>query len=160
MSEPIEEKIGKMLKDRQFTLAVAESCTGGLLGHRLVSVPGSSSYFLGSIVAYADLAKERFLNVSAETLQRYGAVSEQTVEEMVRGVHKAFHADTALAITGIAGPDSDYSGKPVGLTWIAAITPEGLMIERHDWEGDRQANMTQSVDAALHLLLNALESAS
>src|ERR1044071_471640 len=100
---PLEITIGQLLLQRHLTLAVAESCTGGLIGHRITNVPGSSDYFLGGVISYAYDAKERLLGVSHATLYDFGAVSEQTAREMARGARRALGADIGIAVTGIAG---------------------------------------------------------
>ena len=157
MAVPIEARVGESLRRRNWTLATAESCTGGLVGHRITQIPGSSDYFLGGIVAYSNQAKEKLLNVSPGTLMRYGAVSEATAMEMAQGVQQAFSSDVGLSITGIAGPDSDSSDKPVGLTWIAICTAEEAINECHHWQGDRSSNKRQSAQAALKLLYRLLK---
>ena len=159
MDEPLEVRVGKALRERGWTLALGESCTGGLLGHRITNVPGSSDYFLGGVVAYAYEAKERLLHVRHETLYRHGAVSGETAREMALGARLALGADIGLAVTGIAGPGGGIPDKPVGLTWIAVSTREGQQAERHVWPGDRQAVKSQAAEAALGLLLRILEGA-
>jgi PncC family amidohydrolase len=131
---------------------VAESCTGGLLGHRLTNVPGASTYYLGSITAYSYEAKVRLLGVTWETLEKTGAVSEETSLEMARGVRRALAADVGLSITGIAGPGGGTPEKPVGLTWIGLSTPHFSKAWRYVWEGDRIKVKEQSAEAALKLL--------
>jgi len=153
MNESLEFQLGSVLKKRGWTLAVAESCTGGLLGHRITEVPGSSDYFMGGIIAYSYEAKEIFLGVQHITLETYGAVSEETALEMAKGVREALDVDLGIAVTGIAGPASDLSQKPVGLTWIAVSTPEGTLAESYRWEGDRSENKCQSAEAALGFAL-------
>jgi PncC family amidohydrolase len=160
MSEPIEVQIGRALKGRHWTLAVAESCTGGLLGHRITEVPGSSEYFMGGIIAYAYEAKEKFLSVDHKILETYGAVSEETAVQMAEGVRKAFDVDVGIGVTGIAGPASDLSEKPVGLTWIAVSTVEGTSAQSHHWHGDRSANKLQSAQAALEFALRIIRETS
>jgi PncC family amidohydrolase len=152
--EPIllEETIGQLLTAHQLTLAVAESCTGGLIGHRLTNIPGSSTYFLGGVVAYAYEVKERVLGVSHATLYDYGAVSEQTAREMARGVRRALGTDVGLSVTGIAGPGGGLPGKPVGLTWIALSARNVERARDFIWDGDRASNKAQSAEAALELL--------
>lgn len=157
MAEALEVRVGKRLTTAGLTLAVGESCTGGLMGHRITDVPGSSNYFLGGVIAYAYEAKERLLNVRHATLYEYGAVSEQTAGEMARGARRALGADIGLAVTGIAGPGGGLPDKPVGTTWVAVSTREGEWAEHHVWDGDREANKAASVDAALELLLNVLD---
>lgn len=148
----IEETIGQLLVERRLTLAIAESCTGGLIGHRLTNVPGSSEYFLGGVIAYAYEAKERLLGVRPETLVNFGAVSEQTAREMARGARQALGARLAVAVTGIAGPGGATPEKPLGLTWIALSAPDYEQAERYVWKGDRQSNKAQSAEAALKLV--------
>lgn len=121
----LEEEVGRLLHERSITLAVAESCTGGLIGHRITDVPGSSEYFLGGVIAYSNEAKVRDLGVSTETLAREGAVSEATVREMARGVRLASGATIGLATSGIAGPGGGTPGKPVGTVCIGLAWPDG-----------------------------------
>jgi PncC family amidohydrolase len=157
MSNPVEVLVGCALKERGSTLAVAESCTGGLIGHKITEVPGSSDYFMGGIIAYAYEAKEKFLNVDHATLEIHGAVSKETAIQMAEGVRKAFDVDIGISATGIAGPASDLSEKPVGLTWIAVSTEEGVFAETHQWKGDRASNKLQSAEAALKLALRIIQ---
>jgi PncC family amidohydrolase len=157
VNDPIEVQVGRALKERHWTLAVAESCTGGLLGHRITEVPGSSDYFVGGIIAYAYKAKEKFLGVDPMTLEIHGAVSEETAVQMAEGVRKAFDVDIGIGVTGIAGPASDLSEKPVGLTWIAVSTTEGTLAQSHHWKGDRSSNKLQSAQAALDLALRIIQ---
>jgi PncC family amidohydrolase len=154
----IEERIGQMLLERHYTLAVAESCTGGLVGHRLTNVTGSSAYFLGGVVAYAYDAKERLLDVNHNTLYDFGAVSEQTAREMARGVRRALGSDVGVSVTGIAGPTGGMPGKPVGLTWVALSARDVEVAEQYLWTGDRLANKEQSAEAVLAMVLAHLES--
>ncbi|NOR89444.1 MAG: nicotinamide-nucleotide amidohydrolase family protein [Anaerolineales bacterium] len=157
MEEKIEVKVGKLLVEKGLTLAVAESCTGGLVGHLLTNVPGSSEYFRGGVVAYAYGAKERLLGVRHKTLYEFGAVSEQTAREMARGARSALGADIGLSVTGIAGPGGGMVNKPVGLTWAAVSARDGFWMERNVWDGDREGNKTASAIGALALLLKVLE---
>src|SRR3989304_5781049 len=126
MGEKLEEVVGKLLTERKMTLALGESCPGGLVGHRLTNVPGSSSYVLGGIVAYSNEAKERLLGVRHETLEEQGAVSPETAIEMARGARAALGADVGLSVTGIAGPGGGTPDKPVGLVYVA--------LAAGDWE--------------------------
>jgi PncC family amidohydrolase len=153
----VEVVVGGLLRQRGATLAVAESCTGGLIGHRITNVPGSSAYYQGSVTAYAYDVKELVLHVPRQTIYRHGAVSEQTAREMARGVRRAFRADVGLAVTGIAGPDGGTPEKPVGLVYIALAAPDGEWVERRVWDGDRWENKERSAEAALDLLRRYLE---
>ena len=157
MEEQIEVKVGRLLHEKGLTLAVAESCTGGLVGHLLTNVPGSSEYFLGGVVAYAYGAKERLLGVRHKTLYEFGAVSEQTAREMARGARRALSADIGLSVTGIAGPGGGLPEKPVGLAWAAVSARESDWVERSLWDGDRDGNKRASAVGALTLLIKVLE---
>jgi PncC family amidohydrolase len=156
----LEEDIIGLLVEHGKMLAVAESCTGGLIGHRLTQVSGSSAAFLGGVVAYHNSVKEKTLGVPADTLEREGAVSEATALAMAEGVRRLLGADIALAVTGIAGPTGGTEGRPVGLTYIAlSAAPDVLICERHLWRGKRQQNKDSSAMAALSLLQRYLKRA-
>ncbi|MCX7690567.1 CinA family protein [Thermoflexus sp.] len=144
-------QVGMELKKRGWRLAVAESCTGGLLGHRLTRIPGSSAYFLGGVIAYRNEIKARILNVREETLAQFGAISAEAAREMAEGVRHLFQADLALAITGVAGPDPE-EGKPVGEIYIALASPDGTWTRRITGGLDREENQALAVEAALELL--------
>ena len=150
--ETPEALVGRLLRQAGMTLALAESCTGGLVAHRITNVPGSSDYFVGGIVSYSNDVKERVLGVQQTTLHRHGAVSEQTALEMARGGRRVCRADVALAVTGVAGPGGGTPDKPVGLVYVALVTPDGEWVERHVWDGDRRENRERSAEAALDLL--------
>ncbi len=152
-----EERIHDVLVDRSKTLATAESCTGGLLGDRITGVPGSSAYYLGGVIAYANDVKEHIIGVLKETMIEHGAVSEETAVEMARGVRKVMHADYGLSVTGIAGPGGGSAEKPVGLTWVAVSGPEGDHAAKHIYPGDREENKHAAVDSVLVLLLQVME---
>jgi PncC family amidohydrolase len=154
---PLEILVGELLREHGLRLAVAESCTGGLIGHRLTNVPGSSTYYMGSITAYAYEAKVRLLGVSWETLEEHGAVSHATVLEMARGVRRALAADVGLAVSGIAGPGGGTLAKPVGLTWVGLSTPYTQCAQDYYWKGDRLENKIASAEAALQLLVDHLQ---
>lgn len=126
---PLEVLLGNLLKQRQQTIATAESCTGGRLAAMLNAQSGSSTFYMGSVVAYANDVKEQVLGVQHDTLQKYGAVSEQTVREMANGVRALMHTDYAIATSGIAGPTGGTEDKPVGTVWIAWATPDGTSAE-------------------------------
>jgi PncC family amidohydrolase len=153
----VEQRAAALLSARGLTLVTAESCTGGLVAHRITNLPGSSAYFLGGFVTYAYQAKQSLLGVRVETLLTYGAVSEQTAREMAKGARQALGADIAISATGIAGPSGGTPDKPVGLVYVALSADDAERCERHVWEGDRQANKEQSSEAALRLLLAYLE---
>ena len=160
MSESLEVQVGSALRQKGWTLALGESCTGGLVAHRITEVAGSSEYFLGGVVAYSNPIKHSLLQVAEQTLERYGAVSEETARQMARGARAVLGADVGLSVTGIAGPGGGTPEKPVGLTVLAVCTPAGEWIERHVWNGDRQTNKQASAEAALRLLLLALSKGS
>jgi PncC family amidohydrolase len=156
----LEAQVGIALRLRGWTVCAAESCTGGLVLHRLTNIPGSSDYVLGGVVAYSYEAKSALLGVPQATLSQYGAVSAETAEAMVRGVLTRFGASVAISITGIAGPGGGMPDKPVGLTYIALATSAGdLRIERSIWSGDRESIKSQSADAALRLMLTVAQNA-
>jgi|YNPNPStandDraft_1061719.scaffolds.fasta_scaffold04226_7 PncC family amidohydrolase len=154
--EPLEVKVGALLRARGLTLALAESCTGGLIGNLITDVPGSSAYFLGSAVTYAYRAKEVVLGVRHETLARYGAVSAETAREMAQGARRLFGADIAVAVTGIAGPTGGLPDKPVGLVYLHLSADDAEIGERHIWDADRLGNKRRSAEAALALILRYL----
>ncbi len=157
MKTPVEVSVGETMRAKNLILAVAESSTGGLIAHRVTNVPGSSEYFLGGVVAYADTVKQGVLGVRGEMLEEQGAVSRQCALQMARGVRNVLGAQVGVAVTGIAGPGGGTVEKPVGLTWIAVVTPTGERVERYDWSGDRAENKNSSAEAALQLLLDELE---
>ena len=148
-------RVGETLRRQARTLAVAESCTGGLLGAALTDVPGSSAYFLGGVISYADRVKVEQLMVPAQTLASFGAVSEETASAMAAGVRTVLKADVGVSITGVAGPGAEGS-KPVGLTYISIATSEAVRAYRYQWSGDRWENRRDSVIAALTLLAQTL----
>jgi nicotinamide-nucleotide amidase len=153
-----ETRIGPLLRQRAATLASAESCTGGLIGHLVTNVSGSSYYFLGGVVAYSDAVKQNVLGVRSETLETGGAVSEATSIQMAHGVRRLLRADYGLSVTGIAGPTGATPGKPVGLVYIALTGPDVERCERHVWDGDRATNKMLSARRALQMLIEHLHS--
>lgn len=156
MDQLPEVEIGNLLRTRGLKLAAAESCTGGLIGHRITDVAGSSEYFLGSIVAYAYEVKVALLNVSWETLNKYGAVSRETVLDMARGACKQLSSDIAISVSGIAGPGGGMPEKPVGTTWVGLVTPAGEWAKVFHFSGNRTENKSSSATAALEMLLDYL----
>jgi len=157
VKEPLEIQIGNLLRSSGQKLATAESCTGGLIGHRITNISGSSEYYLGGVVAYAYEAKVALLNVSWDTLHAYGAVSRETVLEMARGARKALSADIAISVSGIAGPGGGLPGKPVGTTWIGLSAEDGDWARVFCFEADREQNKSFSADEALKLVLDYLK---
>jgi len=140
------------------SVGTAESCTGGLIGHSITAVAGSSDYYLGGVICYADEVKIGSLGVPAAAIERHGAVSAQVVVAMAEGLRDHIGCDYAVAVTGVAGPGGGSETKPVGLTYVATAGPTGHQVRRHTWDGDRAANKEQSAAAAMQLLLEVLES--
>ncbi len=153
----LESRIGDIMNQKRLTLAAAESCTGGLVSSRITDVPGSSAYFLGGVVAYSYEAKASLLGVSWDTLNKYGAVSRETVIEMARGARKLFNADIAVSISGIAGPGGGTDAKPVGTVWVGLSASGGEEARHFVWEGDRILNKQLSSEAAMQFILDHLE---
>lgn len=151
---------GRMLREARLTLAVAESCTGGLLAHHITNVPGSSKYFLGGVIAYSNEVKVRLLGVPIETIEQHGAVSRQTALAMARGVHHLLGGDVALSVTGIAGPTGGTPEKPVGLVYLGLVAADDERWAEHCWSGTRLENKEFSVRGALTMLLDYLEKRS
>jgi nicotinamide-nucleotide amidase len=139
------------------TVATAESCTGGLLADAITDVPGSSDYFQGGVVAYSNEAKAALLGVATDAIAAHGAVSAQVAWAMALGARERFGADAAAAVTGVAGPGGASPAKPVGLTYVAVATADGVVVRRFAWSGDRLANKESSARAALEMLLAAVE---
>jgi PncC family amidohydrolase len=156
VSESLEQEVVRLLTERGLTLAVAESCTGGLVGHRITNVPGSSACFRGGVIAYHNDVKGALLNAPADVLAREGAVSEGVAVTMARGVRERLGADIGLAVTGIAGPAGGTPEKPVGLVYIALADADGAVAKRHVWSGDRRQNKESSAEAALQMLKHHL----
>ena len=153
----LEVVIGDKLRERGLRLALAESCTGGLVGHRLTNIPGSSTYYMGSVTAYAYEAKVRLLGVTWGTLEKHGAVSPETVSEMALGARRSLAADVAIAISGIAGPGGGMPGKPVGLVWMAISAADGIWTRKFNFEGDRVSVKEQAAEEALKLGIDYLD---
>lgn len=151
----LSQILGESLRQRGWTCATAESCTGGLIGHLITSVAGSSDYFLGGIIAYANSAKQSLLGVREATLASVGAVSPETASEMVEGARRSLGADLAIASTGIAGPGGATSRKPVGLIYIAVATPDGVEVQELRLAGSRLENINQTATSALQAAIDA-----
>lgn len=154
--KPLELLIGDLLRGRGLRLAIAESCTGGLIGHRVTNVPGSSTYYMGSIIAYAYEAKVRLLDVRWRTLEQYGAVSKETVIEMACGVRRALAADIGLSVSGIAGPGGGTPEKPVGLVWIGLSAAGVDQAWSFRFDGGRLEVKEQTAEQVLQLLVDYL----
>jgi nicotinamide-nucleotide amidase len=144
--------VGKLLESRRLKFAAAESCTGGLIGHLITYVPGSSRYFLGSVTAYSNDVKTGILGVPAEMIAEYGAVSEQVAGAMLSGVLKLTGADVGVSTTGIAGPDGGTPDKPVGTVWIAAGSKDDQITRKFQFWFDRPGNKLISAKVALYML--------
>jgi len=151
----MEEVVGDLLREKGYTLSTAESCTGGLLSARIVNAPGSSLYFVGGVVAYSNELKVRLLGVGEETLSRFGAVSEPTCREMLRGLRDRFGTEAGLAITGIAGPGGSGE-KPEGLTYIGVYVRERVTVEERIFRAGRNPNRFLSSQVALNVLRKLL----
>ena len=152
----LEIQVGELLRRRGLRLALAESCTGGLVGHMVTNVPGSSTYYMGSVTAYAYEAKVRVLGVRWATLEQYGAVSEECVLEMACGVRRALAADIGVSISGIAGPGGGTPEKPVGLVWFGLSAEGADEAWRFVFDGDRLAIKQQAAHTSLKLLIDFL----
>lgn len=148
----MEEVVGKLLKEKNKTIATAESCTGGSIASLLTSVPGSSKYFMGSIVSYDNSIKEKVLHVKKETLETFGAVSEETVKEMVQSILNIMQTDYAIAVSGIMGPDGGTAEKPVGLVWIAIDDNKKIITKKFNFRFDRNRNIQLTATNALNLI--------
>jgi len=154
--EVLEAVLGRMLREAGLTLGVAESCTGGLIGHRLTDIPGSSDSFVGSLVTYSNEAKTALLGVPEETIRQHGAVSAETARAMAEGVRKACRSDVGLSVTGIAGPTGGTPEKPVGLTYVGIAGAGPTAVEEHRLRGGRGMVKERAAQAALYLLYRTL----
>ena len=150
--DSLPEVIGKLLRDRGETVTTIESCTGGAVAAAITSIPGASDYFHGATVTYSDAIKSGVVGVESKTLKQFGAVSQQTVEEMAHGGRTLMNATYGVALSGIAGPEGGTDEKPVGTVWIAIATSEGVFSKKCLFEKDRSRNIRRSVLTALNLL--------
>ncbi|MCP4681955.1 MAG: competence/damage-inducible protein A [Desulfobacterales bacterium] len=137
-NKSMEKVVGETLKDKGLTISVAESCTGGLIGHLLTDVPGSSAYFLGGVIVYSNQSKVDLLQVDPETIETFGAVSDKTAREMAQGVKEKMNSDIGLAVTGIAGPDGGSEDKPVGTVFIALAATNKVLSGKYEFRGNRK----------------------
>ena len=148
--------LGQILKERELSVSFAESCTGGNLAHRITQIPGSSAYFLGSVVSYSNDVKANVLDVSRADISQFGAVSEQVVKQMSAGVARLMRTDCAVATSGIAGPDGGTKYKPVGTVWFCARYKDKLVTECCRFDGDRNSVIESATDHALVMLIRLL----
>ena len=152
----ISRAVGKSLQKNQMTMSVCESCTGGMLGSIITAQPGSSQYFIGGMIAYADRMKRR-VGVKATTLRKHGAVSEQTAREMAQGIRAMCGSDIGVSITGIAGPTGGSQEKPVGLVYFGLATTQGCLVERKRFRGTRSTIREKACLHALNMLYALLD---
>ena len=149
----IEAEIGKVLRNRNMTLAVAESCTGGLISNRITDASGSSKYFKMGVVAYSNKIKEDILWIPGSLIRKYGAVSRQVAIEMAEGVRAIADTDIGMGVTGIAGPAGGTESKPIGLVYIALVTGKKRIVKKFKFKGSRQEIKFQASEAALKLII-------
>jgi nicotinamide-nucleotide amidase len=159
-TDELETVIGRLLKNSNATIGTAESCTGGFLANQITSVPGSSAYFEGSVVSYSNSVKMNVLGVSRETLEEFGAVSEQTAREMAEGARRVLNTTFAVSTTGIAGPDGGTAEKPVGTVWIACATPDETFTQLLTLRNNRKINIELTSSYALNLLRKTIVKAN
>lgn len=152
----LEQELARTARSRNVTVSLAESCTGGLASDLMTNVPGSSAYFLGSVVCYSDRSKVELLGVKEATISVQGAVSEQTALEMAAGVRNRFHSDIGASVTGIAGPAGERPGKPVGLVYFGLDDGDNIWVERMLFQGDRGSVKRSAADYLLELILRSL----
>ena len=156
IDEQTLKKVSDILKQKNLTIATAESCTGGLIAHSLTNISGSSDYFKRGIVSYSNEAKIELLDISEELLIKYGAVSIQVAQAMAEGVRIKSNVDIGISTTGIAGPTGGTNEKPVGLVYISISTSDETMVQKFQFSGDRLQNKESTCNAALQMLLNFL----
>jgi PncC family amidohydrolase len=154
---PLAVRLGELLRARGWTIGLAESCSGGLIASLITDVAGSSDYFIGSAVTYANEAKAGLLGVQQATLDERGAVSAETATEMAQGAQRIFGTNIGASVTGIAGPTGATPTKPVGLTYIHVIGPNGSRGERHLFGSNRMGNKLLAAEAVLRLVIRYLE---
>ena len=155
--DTLEGVLGEKLRDKKLTVAVAESCTGGLIGKRLTDTAGSSNYFLGSITAYSNKLKKSLLNVSEKTLEAHGSVSEEAALEMANGIRNKTKADIGLSTTGISGPGCGTEEKPMGLVYIGLVTPEKSIVKKYNFNFGRHIHREMTTTSALNITRLSLE---
>ena len=155
--DPLQQLLGNTLRDKEMTISFAESCSGGYIAHLLTSVAGSSAYFKGGVVSYANSAKKNLLHVNQATLDTHGAVSQQVVEEMAKGAIVAFNTDCAIAVSGVAGPDGGTAEKPVGTIWICTICKDTIVTKQYMFGKSRENNIRRSAVMAMVQMLRCMQ---
>jgi nicotinamide-nucleotide amidase len=155
--ETLEQIVGKLLKEQGKTISTAESCTGGYISHLITKVPGSSEYYMGSVISYSYDIKENELGVSKEILEKQGAVSQEVVEQMAKAIRVKYKTDYSISASGIAGPGGGTEEKPVGTVWIAVATPKKVISEKFLFGNNRERNIHKTANAALNMLRKELE---
>jgi nicotinamide-nucleotide amidase len=156
--ESLEQMVGRLLKEKKKTVSTAESCTGGYISHLITKIPGSSDYYIGSVISYAYEIKESELNVPHDIILRHGAVSQPVVEQMAKAIRKKYKTDYSIAASGIAGPGGGTEEKPVGTVWIAVATPDKVFSKKFLFGNNRERNIQKTANAALNMLKEVLES--
>ena len=149
--------VGKLLKEKKKTISTAESCTGGYISHLLTKVPGSSEYYIGSVISYAYEIKETELGVPHDIILKHGAVSQQVVEQMAKAIREKYKTDYAISASGIAGPGGGTEEKPVGTVWVAVATPAKIISEKFLFGTNRERNIQKTANVALNMLKKELE---
>ncbi|MCK6649582.1 MAG: nicotinamide-nucleotide amidohydrolase family protein, partial [Bacteroidia bacterium] len=155
--ETLEQIVGKLLRDNKKTISTAESCTGGYISHLITKVPGSSEYYMGSVISYSYDIKEKELGVSKSVLESQGAVSQPVVEQMAKAIREKYKTDYSISASGIAGPSGGTDEKPVGTVWIAVATPDKVISEKFLFGNNRERNIQKTAQAALNMLRKQLE---
>lgn len=155
--ESLEQMVGKLLKEKKKTISTAESCTGGYISHLLTKVPGSSEYYIGSVISYAYEIKETELGVPHDIILKHGAVSQQVVEQMAKAIREKYKTDYSISASGIAGPGGGTEEKPVGTVWVAVATPTKIISEKFLFGANRERNIQKTANVALNMLKKELE---
>ncbi len=155
--DSLETVLSKLLTEKNKTISLAESCTGGNIGHSITSIAGSSNYFKGGVISYSNEAKINILKVNSQTIEKFGAVSEQTVTEMAKGALDLFNTDYSIAVSGIAGPDGGTNEKPVGTTWIAIASKHEIITNLYKFGTRRDINIRRATATALFNMINFIK---
>jgi len=155
--ESLEQMVGRLLREKKKTLSTAESCTGGYISHLITKVPGSSEYYIGSVISYSYDIKETELGVSKQLLETHGAVSQPVVEQMAKAIREKYKTDYSISASGIAGPGGGTTGKPVGTVWVAIATPDKVISQKFLFGNNRERNIHKTANASLNMLRKELE---